>query len=87
MLTLVNNLIDLARLDSGRMDLHLEGVDLCELVRGILAIFDQSLRSCGLSLRSELPLQLRLDIEKTETILINLLANALKFTDEGEGSG
>lgn len=85
LLTLVNNLIDLARLDSGRMDLHLEAVDLCELVRGILAIFDQSFRSRGLSLRSELPLQLltRLDIEKTETILINLLANALKFTDEG----
>jgi signal transduction histidine kinase/CheY-like chemotaxis protein len=85
LLTLVNNLIDLARLDSGRMDLHLEAVDVCELVRGILAIFDQSFRSRGLSLRSELPLQLltRVDVEKTETILINLLANALKFTDQG----
>lgn len=85
LLTLVNNLIDLARLDAGRMNLHLEAVDLCELVRGILAIFQQAFRSRGLSLRSEIPLQLltRLDVEKTETILMNLIGNALKFTETG----
>lgn len=85
LLTLVNNLIDLARLDSGRMDLHLEAVDVCELVRGILGIFHQSFRSRGLTLKSELPLQLltKLDVEKTETVLFNLLSNALKFTEQG----
>ncbi|MBW7859018.1 MAG: HAMP domain-containing histidine kinase, partial [Leptonema sp. (in: Bacteria)] len=85
LLVLVNNLIDLARIDAGRMHLRLESIDLCQHIRGIISLFDQSFKSKGLTLKALLPLQLnvQIDIEKFETILMNLLINALQLTKSG----
>lgn len=85
LLVLVNNLIDLARIDAGRMHLRLESIDLCQHIRGIISLFDQSFKSKGLTLKALLPLQLnvQIDVEKFETILMNLLINALHLTKSG----
>lgn len=88
LLVLVNNLIDLARIDAGRMHLRLESIDLCQHIRGIISLFDQSFKSKGLTLKALLPLQLnvQIDVEKFETILMNLLINALHLTKSGGAS-
>lgn len=81
----VNDLLDLAKLDARRMDLHYARIDLAALVR------DQAERFRALAPRHELryvtsvpeALPAVLDPEKTERILQNLLSNAFKFTPPG----
>ena len=85
---LVNDILDLAKLDAGRVELHPEPVVLGELVRdAVVAVEPQASAK-------QLPLRLDLDSAGGETvvvdpvrvrqILVNLLANAVKFTDAGE---
>lgn len=85
---LVNDILDLAKLDAGRVELHREPTVLGEVVRdAVLAVEPQATAK-------RLPLRLDLDAAGGETvlvdsvrvrqILVNLLANAVKFTDAGE---
>ncbi|HEV2147088.1 MAG TPA: GAF domain-containing sensor histidine kinase [Longimicrobiaceae bacterium] len=85
---LVNDILDLAKLDAGRVELHPERVVLGEVVRDAVLAVEPQARA------KELPLRLNLDSVERETvrvdavrvrqILVNLLSNAVKFTDRGE---
>lgn len=87
LLALINDLLDLVRLDKRQLELHLEPVDLKEFLSGIVG----SMR--GVADRSELTLETRLDAAATltvtadksglEKVFINLLFNAIKFTPKG----
>ncbi|HEU4454529.1 MAG TPA: HAMP domain-containing sensor histidine kinase [Longimicrobium sp.] len=84
---LVNDVLDLAKLDAGRMEFHREPVALGDLVdEAILAVEPQA-RGKGLELRMEIdPLRdavLDVDPPRVRQVLVNLLANAVKFTDHG----
>jgi len=84
---LVNDVLDLAKLDAGRMEFHREPVALGDLVdEAILAVEPQA-RSKGLELRLEMePLRdavLDLDPPRVRQVLVNLLSNAVKFTERG----
>ncbi len=84
MSTLVNNLLDMARLESGRVQLHREWQPLEEVVGSALAACDPVLSAHPVEVRlaEDLPL-LHLDAALFERVLINLLENAAKYTPAG----
>lgn len=84
---LINQLLDLSRIEAGKADVQLEEVDLAELARDIALLMEQEARSKGLELRTEIPVEsveIETDPAKVRQILLNLLSNAIKFTEEGE---
>jgi signal transduction histidine kinase len=84
-LRLVEDLLDLSRLQSGRMALNIEDVDLRVLLRGIVeSIVPVAARSnLQLDVETIPALKLRGDARRLEQVFFNLLGNAVKFTPEG----
>ncbi|HYJ80408.1 MAG TPA: GAF domain-containing sensor histidine kinase [Longimicrobiaceae bacterium] len=84
---LVNDILDLAKLDAGRMEFHRESVQLGELVEEAILAVEPQARSKGLELRREVAAQrgtvLEVDAPRVRQILVNLLSNAVKFTERG----
>ncbi|SOD01925.1 Signal transduction histidine kinase [bacterium JGI 053] len=84
---LVNDVLDIAKLDAGRMEFHREPVTLGELVDEAVVAVEPQARSKGLELRLDLDghreAMLELDMARVRQILVNLLSNAVKFTDRG----
>ena len=84
---LVNDILDLAKLDAGRMEFHCEEVSLGGLVDEALVTVGPQARSKGLDLRTEVdPLRdemLCVDPPRVRQVLVNLLSNAVKFTEAG----
>ncbi|HTN53425.1 MAG TPA: HAMP domain-containing sensor histidine kinase [Anaeromyxobacter sp.] len=82
---LVNNLLDLSRIDAGRMHLELRDVDLAEVVREVAERFQGELAQAGaaLSVDADGPVVGRWDPLRLEQILTNLVSNAVKY---GAGS-
>ncbi|MCP3099795.1 ATP-binding protein [Myxococcus sp. K15C18031901] len=78
----VNALLDVAKLDAGKMQLHYEEVDLARLVRLCAVNFEALAAERRLDLVLELPrlLSAQVDAEKVERVVMNLLSNAAKFT-------
>ncbi|MEI6948729.1 response regulator [Paraflavisolibacter sp. H34] len=86
LLTLINEILDLARVESGRLDLHLEELSLAQLEAELHNLFDEVARNKGIgfSIRLDAPAApLVSDAQRLGQILRNLLANAFKFTDKG----
>jgi PAS domain S-box-containing protein len=88
LLCLVDGVLDLTKIEVGRMDLEPVEFDLNVLIGGLEAMFVQRTRQKGLLFRVERasmdPLWLRGDEGKLRQVLINLLSNAVKFTESGE---
>lgn len=88
MTAMVNDLLELSRLESGQVTLKLVPMDLRPLVEDVCTGFQAQARSQGISLEAALPEDLPLVLgeeEKLRQVLVNLLDNALKFTP-GPGS-
>jgi signal transduction histidine kinase len=82
---LVDELLDLSRLTSGRLTLVIEDVDLRSLLHGVVDSIIPSATAAGLELDVEAipPVMLRGDARRLEQVFFNLLGNALKFTSRG----
>jgi flagellar motor switch protein FliG len=87
LLKLINEVLDISKIEAGRMELHVADFDLVNLLQSVSVMFDMRCREAGLSWHLESPelerLSVRGDEGKLMQILINLLANAVKFTPEG----
>ncbi len=86
LLQLINQLLDLSRIDSGRMKLHVEDGNLSELLTLVVASFASLAGYRHIRFDVKLPagpLYCRFDADKLEKVLYNLLANAFKFTPYG----
>jgi PAS domain S-box-containing protein len=87
LLTLINDVLDLARIEAGKIDVAAVDTDLGALVRDVSAMFRQRAELASLTFRSELelpyPRLIRADDRRLRQILINLLGNAIKFTPVG----
>jgi signal transduction histidine kinase len=81
----VNDLLDVSKIEAGKMQLHYSQIDLAELVRLTTANFEGIAEEQQISLTIETPdsVSAQLDAEKVQRILLNLLANAFKFTPQG----
>jgi PAS domain S-box-containing protein len=86
LLALINDILDLAKIEAGRMPLHLDDVGLREIMTEITQQIEPMVKKKKLSLNVELPqseLKLHTDRTKVKQILLNLLSNAVKFTHHG----
>ncbi|MFJ1765723.1 SpoIIE family protein phosphatase [Amycolatopsis sp. NPDC088138] len=83
---LVNTLLDVSRLEAGRMQARFEPVDLAEVTAELAGVFRSAIDKAGLRLDVECPPlggPVHLDRGLWEKVIFNLLSNALKFTFEG----
>jgi PAS domain S-box-containing protein len=87
LLGLINDILDLSKIEAGRMDVYLEYVFLSKLVDEVRTIVQPLMDKNGNRLVVECPTDigsLRTDMTKLKQSLINLLSNAAKFTKKGE---
>jgi signal transduction histidine kinase len=86
LLGLINDIMNFARLESGRVAFHYSDVPLQDLLETIDAFADPQARAKGIDYnadRCDRALTVWADPEKTKQILINLVSNAIKFTEPG----
>ena len=86
LLALINDILDLAKIEAGRMPLHLDDVTLGEIMTEISQQIEPMIKKKHLTFNVELPskdLVLHTDRTKVKQILLNLLSNAVKFTHHG----
>ncbi len=87
LLALINDVLDMSKIEAGRMVVEPEPVDLHELLREIVDLMRNRAESRGLCLSVEqdptLPHYVRADRAKLRQVFINLLGNAVKYTEQG----
>jgi DNA-binding response OmpR family regulator len=89
LLALINDVLDISKLNAGMMSLYLEEFDLAGIVREVAETMNGLALEKGLSLTWKappLPVTVKCDKTKVKQILINLVGNALKFTASGSVS-
>jgi signal transduction histidine kinase len=86
LLALINDILDITRIEAGRMPINVTTFRVAQLVDEVMTELEAIVRRSNLSVKSRiqsnLP-QLRSDRQKVKQILVNLLSNALKFTHQG----
>ncbi|MSQ93236.1 MAG: HAMP domain-containing protein [Gemmataceae bacterium] len=86
LLNLINDILDLAKMEAGKMQVRLEAFNLHDVCDGVLNMFRPVAEKKNIDLRSQMEPDiptLRQDMTKLQQILQNLLSNAIKFTPEG----
>ncbi|MDJ0509534.1 MAG: ATP-binding protein [Crocosphaera sp.] len=90
LLSLINDVLDMSKIESGRVTLNRDSFDLYGLLDGIEEMFRFQAHSKQLELElitdEKLPQYINSDQGKLRQILVNLISNAIKFTDEGKVS-
>jgi len=85
LLSLINDVIDVSKIEAGKIECRLEEFDLYDLLSEAVQYLEQDIRGKGLELRLRLQHQtVRTERRRLLQCIINLLSNALKFTERGE---
>lgn len=87
LLTLVNNLLDLAKIESGRIDIEPEDMNLARIVEDVRSEIYPIAREKGIGLATEMAMPstcIRSDPQWLGVVIANLVSNAVKYTDSGE---
>ncbi|MDQ1575792.1 MAG: hypothetical protein QOH55_942, partial [Microbacteriaceae bacterium] len=88
LLTLINDILDLSKLEAGKVELEIARFDPRKLVEDVAGLLSESAREKGLELiaycRPDVPVSLVGDFGRIRQILLNLASNAVKFTATGE---
>jgi signal transduction histidine kinase/DNA-binding response OmpR family regulator len=86
LLQLINDVLDISKIEAGKMKINPKELDLQWLVTSVTPTFEPQMRKRGITLSVDIPEGLPLvygDEDRVKEILINLLSNAIKFTHEG----
>jgi signal transduction histidine kinase len=87
LIVLINDILDLAKVDAGKMIFVNEPFKVSELLTGVVRLFETKVQESNLQLITEyddrIPEIILGDSVRLHQILINLLSNAIKFTSEG----
>ena len=87
LLAIINDILDISKIEAGRMELHLGNFNMAHIIDSMTTLFRLKCEEKGLVLKtSSLPENRRNlygDEEKLKQVLTNLLSNAVKFTDSG----
>jgi CheY-like chemotaxis protein len=86
LLTLVNDVLDFAKLGAGKIDLHVSEVEVGDLLRGVCELLSPRAREKGVEIAWAAPRELgaiRADEGRLRQILLNFAGNAVKFTETG----
>jgi len=88
LLTLVNDVLDFSRIESGKLNLHYERINLGQVLEHVLTLKAILAQAKGLPLiiheSADVPQYFHGDATRLSQILLNLLSNAIKFTDAGQ---
>jgi len=86
LLSLINDILDLSKVEVGKMELELFDVDLQLLLENSLVLFSEKARDCGVKLTMDvegIPAIVKADERKLKQVMYNLISNAMKFTPDG----
>ena len=87
LLNQIDSLLEFSKIEAGKMEVHVKPVNVNEVIQGALSTIESTLSGSNVRIirefNSDLPV-LNTDREKLGQILLNLLDNAVKFTDRGE---
>ncbi len=87
LLAIINDILDLSKIEAGKMTIRPTKVDLLELLDNVVSLWSQSAHNKGLwigaSLPPQLPRYVSLDPVRVRQVLDNLVGNAVKFTEKG----
>ncbi|ALS98283.1 PAS domain S-box protein [Lacimicrobium alkaliphilum] len=86
LLSLINDLLDLAKIGAGKIELKSERIDCRDIIQEVVATLRQSAEDKGLSLECKLPsgkMMVKADRRALSQIVLNLINNAIKFTQKG----
>ncbi|CAM2930304.1 ATP-binding protein [Paenibacillus taichungensis] len=88
LLTLINDILDLSKVEAGRLDIVLEDISVAQLTEDAMAHFQLVAEKKGVELKLDkkpgLPETLWSDPQRVQQILRNLMSNAIKFTHQGK---
>ena len=88
LLSLINDILDLSKIEAGRMELEVSEFDLPQAIQNALTLVRERALRCGIALHHVIDNRvagIRADERKVKQVLLNLLSNAIKFTPEGGG--
>ena len=87
LLNLINDILDISKVEAGKLDLRAENAPVRRLVEGLRELFtplaEQKALAFSVEVADDVPEQLCTDRQRVEQIIKNLLSNAIKFTDQG----
>ena len=86
LLNIINDLLDIARIEAGKMELYETEVSALDVAAAVLSVIAEQADRAGLTLESEVPEELPCfvaDEGRIKQVLLNLLSNAVKFTEKG----
>jgi signal transduction histidine kinase/CheY-like chemotaxis protein len=86
LLALINDILDLSKVEAGKLDLHIEEVEVVVVAQASLRLINELARQKKLHIVSSIDStvgMLQADIRRLKQMLVNLLSNAVKFTPEG----
>ncbi|MFH1654306.1 MAG: HAMP domain-containing sensor histidine kinase [Pseudomonadota bacterium] len=86
LLRIINNLLDLSKIEAGKLELHKERVDLNFIIKQIAISFEPKIEEAHLKLKTHMPntpTDVFADPDKMTQVITNLISNAVKFTHEG----
>jgi signal transduction histidine kinase/response regulator of citrate/malate metabolism len=88
LLTIIDDILDFSKIEAGMLKLECVSVDLMELIKGTIALLHPKATAKGLDLMwhidGSMTRRLRSDPCRLQQVLLNLLGNAIKFTDQGQ---
>ena len=86
LLSLINNILEMARIESGKVTLKEELFDMSTIGNNVYLVLEQDIRKKHLNFTRKIDIQnnyVYIDVTKLREILLNLLSNAVKYTNEG----
>jgi CheY-like chemotaxis protein/signal transduction histidine kinase len=88
LLNLINEILDLSKIESGKMEISLSEVNLSDIIDNIELLFRKQFKEKGIEfetfIESEVQQNLNTDVKRLDQILKNLISNAYKFTEKGK---
>lgn len=86
---MVNDLLDIARIESGRADLKLEAADITQTAHSVIELLNPQLKEKAINVQTNIPRELSLalaDKSQLSRVFINIIGNAIKFVPEQSGA-
>ena len=86
LLSIINNVLDMARIESGRMEIDENYCRIEDVWKSLFAVFDEKARKKNISLHYTMNVEhehVLTDVTKVKEILVNILSNAIKYTPAG----
>ena len=88
LLTVINDILDFSKIDAGRLELEAQPFNLIDTIEDVLDLLSTKAREKGLELAydlaPEVPIHVKSDPTRLSQILVNLIGNGIKFTEQGE---